>query len=80
MHNNVFTFSKIECTNDKNNINSNSSKRSNSYNTNNKRKMFNNLVIEEEKNLMSLKSNDININANINNTNNTLNRRRFQFN
>ena len=73
VHNNVFTFSKIECTNDKNNINSNSSKRSNSYNTNNKRKMFNNLVIEEEKNLMSLKSNDININANINNTNNTLN-------
>ena len=69
VHNNVFTFSKIECTNDKNNINSNSSKRSNSCNTN-KRKMFNNLVIEEEKNIMSLKSNDIS--SNINNTNNNM--------
>ena len=70
VHNNIFTFSKIDNTNDKNIINSNSSKRSNSCNTNNKRKMFNNLVIEEEKNIMSLKSNDIN--ANINNTNNNM--------
>ena len=61
--NNVFTFSKIDGTNDKNLINSNCSKRSNSCNTNNRNKL-NNLVIQEEKDILSLKSIDINNNNN----------------
>ena len=81
---NVFTFSKIDGTNDKNviNINSNSSKRSNSCNTN-KRKIFNNLVIEEENNIMSLKSNNANdvcINNNINKSKKCINYFNVNFN
>ena len=78
--NNVFTFSKIDNTNDKKVINSNSSKRSNSCNTNN-RKNANNLTIEEENNnINSLKSYDINNNNNISNSKQSINYFNVNFN
>ena len=78
--NNVFTFSKIDGTNDKKLLNSNSSKRSNSCNTNN-RKNLNNLVIEEENDIMSLKAdNNINNNISTNNSKRSINYFNVNFN
>ena len=79
--NNVFTFSKIDGTNDKKALNSNSSKRSNSCNTNN-RKNVNNLIIEEEENnnINSLKSLDINTSNNVSNSKQCINYFNVNFN
>ena len=79
--NNVFTFSKIDGTNDKKALNSNSSKRSNSCNTNN-RKNVNNLTIEEEENnnINSLKYHDINTSNNVSNSKQCINYFNVNFN